>query len=211
MKKISLAIISGGLMVSIFAPGAEAHGFKIRKDALEQVDWFHGKRQVQIVDDDIEVRDLRRRRDQAPYVEIRLDPIYTTAAPTGAAGTSSDSTIPGRGLRIGQGSPISQTPSWKETLPQSGFGQSNIPTRHMPLSPLPPGYNTGVHASLMQARSAAAQDAAPKRLANRGDYIKPPLKSYPRYNTGSGIGSDKYNYSGRVYGQIKRGSLINDN
>ncbi len=53
VKKISLAIISGGLMVSISVPGAEAHGFKIRKDALEQVDWFHGKRQVQIVDDDI--------------------------------------------------------------------------------------------------------------------------------------------------------------
>ena len=210
VKKISLSLVIGGLVVSIASPSAHADGFKIRKDSLEQVDWFHGKRQIQIVDDDIEVRDLRRRRAQAPYVEIHLNPVdampgYLTSGP---AGTSPDSVIPNGGLRVGRGPRVSQAPSWKTTLPASGFGQSNIPT-HQRQSVLQPGYNTGVHASLMQARSAA--HSPPARLANRGDYIKPPLKSYPRYGTANRInGSTQYCSSGSVYGQIKRCSLINN-
>lgn len=211
VKKLSLTLFLGGLVVSVAMPAAEAQGFKIRKDSLEQVDWFHDKRHVQIVDDDMEVHDLRRRKGQVPYVEIRLDPIDTTPgyAASGAAGTSADSSIPAGGLRVGQGPGTSAPPAWKTTLPESGFGQSYIPTRRQQMPVLPAGYNTGVHASLMQARSAAGSPP-PTRLANRGDYIKPPLKTYPRYGAGSsGNGSTQYNYSGQVHGLIKRGSLIN--
>jgi len=211
MNKFTLAIVCGGIVVSVVTPAAHAQGFKIRKDSLEQVDWFHGKRQAQIVDDDMEIRDLRRRPTQAPYVEIRLAPINETPELRGATGTSLDSSIPAGGLRIGQGNGV--PPAWKTTLPESGFGQSYIPARRLQASGLQPGYNTGVHASLMQARSAAT-DSTPRRLAERGNYIKPPVKSYPRYNqaaTGSGNGQTNYNSTSSVYGRIKPGSLLKNN
>lgn len=206
MKNISLALLLAVQVIPLALPAAHAEGFRIRKDSLEQVDWFHGKRQAQIIDDDMEVRDLRRRPTSSPYVEIQLAPLE--AAPgyvtKGAAGLDRESSIPAGGLRSG-GPNSSAPPAWKTSLPESGFGQSYIPSRRMSLPNLQPGYNTGVHANLM--RQPKSETSYPTRLANRGDYIKPPVKSYSNYNSPV-TGTTQYNYRADVHGQIKRGSLI---
>jgi hypothetical protein len=208
MRYFSLALVLAVQVVSLSSQSAEAEGFKIRKDSLEQVDWFHGKRQVQIVDDDIEVHDLRRRRAPAPYVDINLAPVTYGVGdfPSGPAGLSSDSSLPTGGLRVGRPG-TTAPPTWQTTLPQSGFGQSNIPSRRLPISNLQPGYSTGIHGQLMKP---AKTDTLfpPTRIANRGDYIKPPVKTYAKYNA-SGDGMSQYNYRADVFGQIKpRGHLL---
>lgn len=205
MKKISVALILGAIVVSL-APSAQAEGFKIRKDSLEQVDWFHGKRQVQIIDDDIEVHDLRRRRDSAPYVEIQLEPLDTIEA-AGAAGTSTDSTIPAGGLR-GRSPKITSVPTWRSTLPQSGFGQSNIPKR-LTLRPLPAGYNTGVHAGILAGSSSDPIPAGhPANSITRGGYIRPPVSHYLPYRAAVS-GSTHVEQDVSVHGRlIPRGRLL---
>jgi len=209
MKRLSLVLVLSGLILPSVTSAAHAEGFQVRKNALEKVDWYHGRRQLQYVNENPTFRDFTE-EDESPMVEIQLPERKSKQGYTlvGPGGSSPDSSIPRGGLRFETTMKPTQQPSWMTTLPKSRFRQSNInPKSLVPKKALPAGYDTGIHGQLLTPIASTQPANAAQRLAHRGDYIKPPVKTYSTYNA-IGTGNSGRTTKADCYGRIQRGDLL---
>jgi len=116
------------LCLNTFTTEAKAQGssVNVKKGQLQQTGWYKSNMQVQIVDDGPIVHDYRTAPSNDPGYQI----------PIGPAGAN-NGRIPEGGIPLGDGGPR-QMRLERNTLPQSGFGPSNIPARGMgPANALP--------------------------------------------------------------------------
>src|SRR5438876_6581906 len=108
MKKPALVFLALGI-ICFGSNAASAQGIKVKKDALEKVQWYHAPREIQILNEDPSVRDMRGGSADPGQITI----------PLGGGGAS--------GPRSG-----AMNPNLLNGLPKATFGQSNIPAGGLP-------------------------------------------------------------------------------
>ena len=171
---------------------------KIKKDALEQVTWFKGRRHIQIVDESAVVSDLRRAKDNG-VIEVNIPP-----APKGS---SAMSTIPAGGLKLpGAGTILVSLPA----LPSAGFG-SNIPALGVaPSKSLPKGLSTNMLAGRLAAEQAALKPGSSQAPLVVAHQSRPTMvKSYGTYAPSAVTASASSSSTASVKGQLlQRRSLL---
>ncbi|MBU6451995.1 MAG: hypothetical protein KGS72_09480 [Cyanobacteria bacterium REEB67] len=191
------------LCLSTFTSAARAQGsVNVKKGQLQQTGWYKSNMQVQIVDDGPIVHDYRTAPAKDPGYQI----------PIGPAGAD-NGRIPEGGIPLGGDGPR-QMRLAPNTLPQSGFGGSNIPARGMGPATALPGTkmgglgnqyaqqqksSTGVSARPIGRPQTVSQSAGPASYGS--GYGGPSGVSYG----GAGSGGSS---SANVSGKLLRSSLL---
>ncbi len=228
MKKqllLNLTMCATGL--SLLASSGDAAfaqgGFKIQKNKLDKVQYYHSPREMQILDERPFIKDFREAPSAPEMVPLPPGPKGSMGGYGGNGGGAAGDIPSGGGdggapVQMRGGGPAYRNGSPQSAgslpLPKSGFGRdTNIPAGGMgPKVALPDGTNTnrlagrmmtpkqqtgpaGVYAS--PARSMAAGNAAPKGpvAANYGE----------NYGAGNGYGSSA---GGTRTDSLVRGSLL---
>lgn len=207
MKNLALLSVAFTL---VFISPLQAQAQKANTKKIDKVEWFHGRRQFQIIDERPEVHDFR----EAPSAPQQFD------LPPGPQGFDGSGSYNGPGS-MGDGGPGGGTapiqlggpnpgyrnaPSALQSLPKSGFGrESNIPARGLgPKGPLP-GVTTGVLGKLMTPVKGQGMSAGgPKGMSGNRARAAAPAQSY---SGGYGQGSGSSYGGGRTEG-IVRGTLL---
>lgn len=147
----------------ISSPDAKADGYansngsyRTNQGSLPDASqFFHGKRKAQIIDERMEINDLRR----APASVNRI--IINSPPPAAAPGTV---TQIGDGADNGTNPYFTTPDSSISSLAPANFGsQPNANISHANVGPLPNGRSTGVHSQVAQQVSGRLQ----QRLANQ--------------------------------------------
>jgi hypothetical protein len=121
------------LCLNSFGSAANAQGsVNVKKGQLQQTGWYKSNMQVQIVDDGPVVHDYRTAPANDPGFQI----------PVGPAGAN-NGRIPEGGIPLGDAGGPRMPRIERNTLPQSGFGSSNIPARGMGPATALPGTKMG--------------------------------------------------------------------
>ena len=184
----------------------------MRTDALEKVRWYNAPRQIQILNEDPVVKDLRTADQPARTIEIQLAPVPRQA---GAAATLS----PG-GLQIGPANQMvrSAAPgSGPASLPKARLG-SNIPARSAGSgASLPKGNSTNMLAGKFASNpigsgaGASRSGASKPAVARLTKPAAPPIASYSDgYGpvSRSAAGSSAMQTTTAVSAVLKRHSLL---
>jgi hypothetical protein len=188
------------LCLNTFSSEAKAQtSVNVRKGQLEHATWYKSNTQLQIVDDGPIVHDYRTAPKNDPGFQIPI-------GPTGNGGGQ----IPEGGIPLGGDGPR-QARMEQSSLPRSGFGPSNIPSRGMgPMNALPGtkmgglGGNgasgagnhatTGVSARPILHPGINSATASP--AAYNGSYSGAPAANYG----GGGGGSSSSDVRGKLLG-----------
>ncbi len=189
--------------------------------ALEKARFYNAPRQIDILDDRPVIRDFR----EAPTAPGQIGLPNGPGANRGGAGaggvgdlgggSGANTTIPGGGLPLqgGSGPAYRTAPGGLGTLPQSGFGGTNIPARGLGPRGILPGVNQSVVGKVMNQSKQVSQAAAANRakaLSVRGPSAGPTKPSAPSVNSYGGYGNSPTAYgSGNRTEQKVRGYLLN--
>lgn len=151
INKKYLIVLGACLAALSISDAAYAQGsVNLKKGQLQQAGWYKSPLQVQILDDGPKVADYRTAPSNDNGFNIPI-------APMGNNGGR----IPEGGLPFQTGSGPVQVRMQQNTLPQSGFGGSNIPARGMgPMTALPGTKMGGLGAQYANQQKANTQVSA---------------------------------------------------
>lgn len=148
MNKLMLSIAAGMILfsacqtVALADPQAGSGSYRIDKNSLEQVKPFQARRQLQIVDEDPILNDLRRRPQAANKIIVNVAPLAPEPGKTFVYG---DPQAGGSGSGV---IPLSsQNPNLNslQDLPDAGFTRYFNPNKFQGNRNLPNGQTIGMH------------------------------------------------------------------
>ena len=172
----------------------------MKKGALQQSTWYKSNMQVQIVDDGPVVHDYRTAPKNDPGWQI----------PIGPAG-GDNGRIPEGGIPVGGDGGPRQMRIAPNSLPQSGFGGSNIPARGMgPANALPSTKMGGLGNAGQQQKTSTGVSARPIGRPQTVSQMAGPASYGNNYGGGSGPaygGGGNSSTSTNVSGKL-RSSLL---
>jgi hypothetical protein len=202
-----IGFLAGGMCI-ISANPAEAQGYaqsqgvKVRKDALEKVNWYKHPRIIHIVDDSPIVRDHRTPESDAGSVTINVGPVGN------AGGSGVSATIPPGGLKLA-GGPAGfrlENPG----LPKVGFGSNINPSKLKPAQPLPQGslakQISGKLSPPAQATAPVGKVASPRPVIASQPTTK--VATYQNLPVASVSSGSSLRITTDVSGKLKRGDLL---
>ncbi|MCW5824054.1 MAG: hypothetical protein KIT34_14715 [Cyanobacteria bacterium TGS_CYA1] len=225
MKKLlllNLTLCATGL--SLFASSGDAAfaqgGFKIQKNKLDKVQYYHAPREMQILDERPFIKDFREAPSAPEMVPLPPGP-KGAAGGYGGNGGGAAGDIPSGGgsapMQMGGTGPAYRSGSPSSAgampLPKSGFGrETNIPAGGMaPKNALPDGTNTNRLAGRMmtpkQQSGPSGVGAAPARSMAASPAPKGPVAANYGSNYGAGDGYGSGGGGSRTDTMV-RGSLL---
>lgn len=213
------ALLIALVQPAIFAPAAFAQGATVNNNALERSRWYTAPREIHVLDERPVVRDFREAPVRPGQTAIPPGPGAIGGPGAGGigdvgGGTGINPTIPAGGLPIpgGTGPGYRSDPTGMSTLPQSGFGGTNIPARGMGPRGILPGVSTGVVGKIMNQNNHIKQSSAPakglsaKGASGGGKASGPPtIASYGNYGNNPNAYGDSLNVQKHVRGYLLRG------
>ncbi len=222
-----ISLIGGMLQMS----PAQAQG-TVNKKALEKATFYQAPREIQIIDESPLIRDFRTA--PAPEGSVMLPP-GPGAAPgvappsaSGGRGAGALGNSPGGGSNPGDIQPGQSIPGGRGyrtvspmvprmgSLPQSGFGGSNIPAGGMGPKGLLPGITTGVVGKVMAQNKGVPAPVHPMTGTPKGMAVNPGrtvgnsnAPAAASYSGGYGTGTgNSYGGSASRTESMVRGSLL---
>lgn len=163
-------------------------GYKIRKDALEKVQWYHAPREIQILDDRPVINDMRGGQPSS---------MAPSAAPMSLNGTPLNA------------APLPKSGFGASNIPIGGFAAGK---------PLPAGSSTNMLAGKMAKPQAMGRPGSLLKSTRGSQAAMQPMSAGPARTatyggsysapSGGGMGGGSTQSSTSVSGRITRGSLL---
>lgn len=168
--------------LSVCGEARAQQSVNLKKGQLQQASWYKSPLQVQILDDGPKVNDYRQAPANDPGYNIPIAPIGNNGG-----------RIPEGGLPFQTGSGPVMARMGQNTLPQSGFGPSNIPARGMgPAGALPQTKMGGLGAQYAASQQKTNTGVSARPLLNKpaagARAVATPASYGSSYGSGSGGG-----------------------